>query len=76
METRPHALVTNDDGIESAFLHCLVEALLPTFRVSVAAPAFEHSWIGRAISRRDDLVDIIYALLVFNFRHDFSGLAF
>lgn len=55
METRPHALVTNDDGIESAFLHCLVEALLPTFRVSVAAPAFEQSWIGRAISRRDEI---------------------
>ena len=40
---KPHALVTNDDGIESAFLHRLVEALLPDFQVSVAAPAFEQS---------------------------------
>ncbi|MGC6455710.1 MAG: 5'/3'-nucleotidase SurE [Coraliomargaritaceae bacterium] len=55
MNDRPHALVTNDDGIESAFLHCLVEALLPTFKVSVAAPAFEQSWIGRAISRRNEI---------------------
>ena len=51
----PHALVTNDDGIESAFLHRLVEALLPEFRVSVAAPATEQSWIGRAMSRRGEV---------------------
>ena len=52
---KPHALVTNDDGIESAFLHRLVEALLPNFRVSVAAPASEQSWIGRAMSRRGEV---------------------
>ena len=46
------ALVTNDDGIESAFLHRLVNALLPDFSVCVAAPSEEQSWIGRAISRR------------------------
>ena len=46
------ALVTNDDGIESAFLHRLVDALLPDFSVCVAAPSEEQSWIGRAISRR------------------------
>ena len=56
---KPHALVTNDDGIESAFLHRLVEALLPEFRVSVAAPAFEQSWIGRAMSRREE-VEVIH----------------
>lgn len=55
MHNRPHALVTNDDGIESAFLHLLVDALLPDFTVSVAAPAFEQSWIGRAISRRNEI---------------------
>ncbi|MGB0344600.1 MAG: 5'/3'-nucleotidase SurE [Coraliomargarita sp.] len=55
MNPRPHALVTNDDGIESAFLHRLVDALLPAFDVSVAAPAFEQSWIGRAISRRAEI---------------------
>ena len=53
--SKPHALVTNDDGIDSAFLHRLVEALAPDFKVSVAAPAFEQSWIGRAISRRREV---------------------
>lgn len=52
---KPHALVTNDDGIESAFLHRLVEALLPHFRVSVAAPAFEQSWTGRSMTRHGEL---------------------
>ena len=52
---KPHALVTNDDGIESAFLHRLVDALKDDFQVSVAAPAFEQSWIGRAISRRKEI---------------------
>ena len=51
----PHALVTNDDGIDSAFLHRLVDALQGSFQVSVAAPAFEQSWIGRAVSRRKEI---------------------
>jgi 5'-nucleotidase len=49
---RRHALITNDDGIDSYFLHALVESLLVDFDVTVAAPATEQSWIGRAISRR------------------------
>ena len=61
---KPHALVTNDDGIESAFLHRLVDALLPDFKVSVAAPAFEQSWIGRAISRRRE-VEVIQSPSLF-----------
>ena len=52
---KPHALVTNDDGIQSAFLHRLVDALSDEFQVTVAAPAFEQSWIGRAISRRAEI---------------------
>jgi 5'-nucleotidase len=56
---KPHALVTNDDGIESAFLHRLVEALLVDFTVSVAAPASEQSWIGRAVSRHGE-VEVIH----------------
>lgn len=52
---KPHALVTNDDGIESIFLHRLVDALLPDFDVTVAAPAFEQSWIGRAVSRHGEI---------------------
>ncbi|MGB1128343.1 MAG: 5'/3'-nucleotidase SurE [Opitutales bacterium] len=62
---RPHALVTNDDGIESAFLHELVTALLPEFRVSVAAPAFEQSWIGRAVTRLGE-VEVIHSPSVFS----------
>ena len=61
---KPHALVTNDDGIESAFLHKLVDALVDQFQVSVAAPAFEQSWIGRAISRREE-VEVIHSPSIF-----------
>lgn len=50
-----HALVTNDDGIQSAFLHHLVEALLPHFQLSVAAPAFEQSWKGRSVTRSGEI---------------------
>jgi 5'-nucleotidase len=57
---KPHALVTNDDGIESAFLHRLVEALLPNFRVSVAAPAFEQSWTGRCMTRHGE-IEVIHS---------------
>lgn len=48
---QPHVLITNDDGIDSYFLQVLVEAHRPHFRVSVAAPVGEQSWIGRAFSR-------------------------
>ena len=61
---KPHALVTNDDGIESVFLHRLVDALLPDFDVSVAAPAFEQSWIGRAVSRHGE-VEVIRSPSIF-----------
>jgi 5'-nucleotidase len=61
---KPHALVTNDDGIDSIFLHRLVEALLPDFNVSVAAPAFEQSWIGRAVSRHGE-VEVIHSPSIF-----------
>ena len=45
------ALVTNDDGIDSLFLHSLVKALVPDFKVYVAAPAHEQSWMGRSMTR-------------------------
>lgn len=54
-DSRPHALVTNDDGIDSFFLRVLVEALSECFRVTVAAPMGEQSWIGRAMSRNKDV---------------------
>jgi 5'-nucleotidase len=45
-------LVTNDDGIESVFLHELVAALRQAgHELFVAAPKNEQSWIGAAKSR-------------------------
>jgi 5'-nucleotidase len=61
---KPHALVTNDDGIESAFLHRLVDALRPHFRVSVAAPAFEQSWTGRSMTRHGE-IEVIHSPAIF-----------
>lgn len=54
---RPMVLVTNDDGVESYFLHALVEALVArSFEVWVAVPELEQSWIGRAMSRRRPVI--------------------
>lgn len=45
-------LVTNDDGIESVFLHELARALLAAgHELFVVAPKREQSWIGAAKSR-------------------------
>lgn len=45
-------LVTNDDGIESVFLHELVRALQAAgHELGVVAPRVEQSWIGAAKSR-------------------------
>ncbi len=53
---RPTALLTNDDGINAAFLHALAEACASAgFRVLVAAPSGERSWIGRAFSRHREV---------------------
>lgn len=49
--TRPTALVTNDDGIDSYFLKALVQALDRHFDVTVVAPDGERSWAGRSFSR-------------------------
>jgi 5'-nucleotidase len=54
--TPPIILVTNDDGIDSHFLHALVEAMQQAgFETRVAAPMGEQSWISRALSRRRDV---------------------
>lgn len=53
---KPTALLTNDDGINAAFLHALVAACLTEgFQVIVAAPSGERSWIGRAFSRHREV---------------------
>jgi 5'-nucleotidase len=45
-------LVTNDDGIESVFLHELVHALRAAgHALAIVAPRHEQSWIGAAKSR-------------------------
>src|SRR4051812_5768091 len=45
-------LVTNDDGIESVFLHELIHALrIAGHELYVVAPKREQSWIGAAKSR-------------------------
>ncbi len=47
-----HFLVTNDDGIDSVFLHELVHALRDAgHQLYVVAPRSEQSWIGAAKSR-------------------------
>ncbi len=52
LRLRMHLLVTNDDGLDSVFLHELVHALdAAGHRLLVAAPAGEQSWIGAAKSR-------------------------
>ncbi|MBN2069723.1 MAG: 5'/3'-nucleotidase SurE [Opitutales bacterium] len=53
--TRPLALVTNDDGIESCFLQALIQALETEFEVAVAAPKSEQSWVGKAVSRNREV---------------------
>ena len=50
-----HILITNDDGIDSKFLHAIARALSPGFRITIAAPKNEQSWIGRAVSRRGEV---------------------
>ena len=52
---KPLAFVTNDDGIHTLFLHELVHALQKDFEVCVVAPKKEQSWVGRAVSRGDDI---------------------
>lgn len=51
MSTKPKALLTNDDGIDSHFLHTLASTLSGAFDITVVAPLAEQSWIGKALSR-------------------------
>jgi len=45
-------LLTNDDGLDSVFLHALARALIGAgHTLAVVAPAREQSWIGAAKSR-------------------------
>jgi 5'-nucleotidase len=51
-----YILVTNDDGVDSPALVPLVREIAKLAPVRVAVPSRERSWIGKAISRWDELV--------------------
>ncbi|HEY9165292.1 MAG TPA: 5'/3'-nucleotidase SurE [Candidatus Kryptonia bacterium] len=55
MKTKPHILVSNDDGIDSPGLLTLVKALKRFAQVSVVAPSIQQSAIGHAITMRTPL---------------------
>ena len=55
---KPLALITNDDSIDSHFLHVLVEEASKFFEIIVCAPDEEKSWIGHAISRHQKLCPV------------------
>ena len=50
--SRPHVLITNDDGIDAPGLQALVAALKGGYRITVAAPAVEQSGVGHGITYR------------------------
>jgi len=52
---KPVFLVTNDDGIDVFFFRALLRALSRVGTVYAAAPAREQSWIGKAVSRHNDV---------------------
>lgn len=50
-----YILVTNDDGVDSPALVPLARALAELAPVRVVVPLLERSWIGKAISRWDEI---------------------
>ena len=50
-----YILVTNDDGVDSPALLPLIHELSALGPIRAAVPAKERSWIGKAISRWDEL---------------------
>ena len=50
-----YILITNDDGIDSPALLPLAREIAKLGRVRVVVPDSERSWIGKAISRWDEL---------------------
>lgn len=51
-----HFLLTNDDGVDSPALVPFARALGEHATVSVVVPARERSWVGKAISRLEEIV--------------------
>ena len=50
-----HVLLTNDDGVDSPSLVPFAQALSERSSVRIVVPARERSWIGKAITRFDDI---------------------
>lgn len=55
LTTRPHLLLTNDDGISAPGLKHLWQALHPHYDLTIVAPATEQSGIGVSITTRSPL---------------------
>jgi 5'-nucleotidase len=50
-----YLLITNDDGVDSPAVPALARALAPIGRVEVVVPDRERSWVGKAITRHDEI---------------------
>lgn len=55
MKTRPHILITNDDGINAQGITNLWNALHSIADITIVAPASEQSGVGLGITTRDPL---------------------
>ncbi|MGM0591212.1 MAG: 5'/3'-nucleotidase SurE [Halobacteriota archaeon] len=55
--SRPHILLTNDDGIESVGFRALYDALSDVATVTAVAPATDQSAVGRAMSSEVDVTE-------------------
>jgi 5'-nucleotidase len=49
---KAHVLITNDDGIDAPGIAALVDAVREDYRITVCAPAAEHSGTGHGITYR------------------------
>ena len=56
MQTKPHILVTNDDGIGSSALWLLAETLCDLGEVTIVAPSIQHSGAGRSYTGPDGVL--------------------
>jgi len=54
--SKPHILITNDDGIHAAGLRALVEAMKPIAQITVVAPSHERSASAQSLTCVSDLL--------------------
>src|ERR1700677_3798024 len=53
--TKPHILITNDDGIHAAGLRALVEAMQSIAQITVVAPSHERSASAQSLTLRQPI---------------------